>query len=454
MFLARRPFPRLKRSPFRFATAAGALLALAVVATLSTLPPKPRLLPEPRWTSGLTSIPGAYHIHTVNSDGSGSIPEVAAAAAHDGLRFVIITDHGDGTKIVPPAYVAGVLCIDAVEISTTGGHYVALGLAPAPYPLGGEPRDVVADVARLGGFGVVAHPYSLEPALRWDAWDLPFDGIEWMNADSERRERGALEIAAAVAHYPFRPAASISSLFRRPVRNLERWDALTQDRRVVGIAGSDAHARIGWNRTDRQRGTTLAALPSYQASFGAFSIHVILARPLTGNAATDARSILDAIEAGHLYTSIDGLAHPSVFTFTAESGLHHAAEGDDLVLDGPVTLRARVNGPEAALVLVRNGLAVAEALGGDATFRERAEPAIYRVEARWPTSARVTPLPWIVGNPIYVLARPRHPQPAPVRAPIVASEALLGAPPAAWRAECAPGFEPPPDRCHAWSRGR
>ena len=38
---------------------------------------------------------GAYHIHTSRSDGSGSVADVAAAARRAGLKFVILTDHGD-----------------------------------------------------------------------------------------------------------------------------------------------------------------------------------------------------------------------------------------------------------------------------------------------------------------------------------------------------------------------
>ena len=92
------------------------------------------------------------------------------------------------------------LVIDAVEISTTGGHYVALGLPRAPYRLAGEPRDVVEDVARLGGFGIVAHPDSPKDDLRWRDWTLPFDGIEWLNADSEWRNEGTLGVAACPRH--------------------------------------------------------------------------------------------------------------------------------------------------------------------------------------------------------------------------------------------------------------
>ena len=44
------------------------------------------------------------------------------------------------------------LIIDGVEISTTRGHYGAVGLTASPYPLGGEAREVAEDVERLGGF--------------------------------------------------------------------------------------------------------------------------------------------------------------------------------------------------------------------------------------------------------------------------------------------------------------
>ena len=52
-----------------------------------------------------TSVAGAYHVHTTRSDGSGTLDEIAAAAARAGLHFVILTDHGDGTRPPdPPVY--------------------------------------------------------------------------------------------------------------------------------------------------------------------------------------------------------------------------------------------------------------------------------------------------------------------------------------------------------------
>ena len=419
--------------PFPGTTAATVLTILGAFGVW-TLPPGATTLAPSSWTPRLLPVSGAYHIHTVLSDGSGTISQVAAAAARVGLSFVIITDHGDGTHILRPAYHSGVLCIDGVEVSTTGGHYVALGLAQTPYPLGGEPRDVVADVMRLGGFGIAAHPDSPKPALHWNAWDLPFDGIEWMNADSERRERTLWQLATSAMHYPIRPAETLVALFQRPIETLSRWDTLIAARRVVALAGADAHARIGWGGTEREGGVTIARLPSYEASLAAFSIHAEIARPLTGGAAQDARTILDAIEAGHVYTALDGLARPALLSFTARTGTHTANEGDDLILDGPLALHARVNDPQARLVLFRDGLVVADRTGGEMSFDAPATSATFRLEARRASPA-APEMPWIVSNPIYVRAAPRLP-PSPRQTPPAAETEVLA--PALWSTEHSP----------------
>ena len=226
-----------------------ALAGVAGLFVAFTLPPpsialQPGIRGVPPATR--TVVPGAYHVHTTRSDGTGTVDEVASAAARAGLRFVIFTDHGDGVRRPdPPLYRNGVLCLDGVEISTTEGHYAVIGMGQAPYPLGGEPRDVVEDVARLGGFGIAAHPTSPKAELQWREWEVPLDGLEWLNADSEWRDESWAELARASVHFLFRGPESLASLLDRPDAALVRWDALTQHRRVVGLAGLDAHARFG-----------------------------------------------------------------------------------------------------------------------------------------------------------------------------------------------------------------
>ncbi|HET7219711.1 MAG TPA: hypothetical protein VFJ02_16760, partial [Vicinamibacterales bacterium] len=148
----------MRRRAKTTAALVAAVFLLLVIYVAATLPPRPRA------TTGAVSdelrrrtVPGAFHVHSTRSDGTAGVDAIAAAAARAGLGFVIVTDHGDGTRAPdPPAYRHGVLVIDAVEVSTRGGHYVAVGMPAAPYPLGGDASAVVEDVRRLGGFGVAA----------------------------------------------------------------------------------------------------------------------------------------------------------------------------------------------------------------------------------------------------------------------------------------------------------
>src|SRR5262245_8991211 len=179
--------PRRLRAPAIIVVA----LSLIIVALL---PPRARRTEPPP----ATTVRGAFHIHSNRSDGSGSVDAIAAAAASAGLQFIILTDHGDGTRQPdPPAYRSGVLVIDGVELNTTGGHYAAIGMPISPYPIAGTPEDVVEDVHRLGGFGVAAHPGSARPSLSWQGWEAEIDGVEWINADSEWRDEPRIPIARA-----------------------------------------------------------------------------------------------------------------------------------------------------------------------------------------------------------------------------------------------------------------
>ncbi|MDQ3417807.1 MAG: hypothetical protein M3541_03345, partial [Acidobacteriota bacterium] len=253
------------------------------------------------------TVRGAYHVHTTTSDGSGDRAAVAAAAARAGLQFVIFTDHGDGSRPnPPPEYVQGVLCLDGVEVSTNGGHYVAIDMPAAPYPLGGDAAAVVEDVARLGGFGIAAHPHHPRPELAWSDWSAPIQGIEWINLDSEWRDEGTLRLVRLPLDYLVRPAAAIASLLDRPVATLRQWDALERSGSITALAAADAHG--AGRRNGEGRAAKLGVGPSYESSFRTLSNTVLVERPLDGTASSDARLVFDAIRQGSVYSTIDAIA--------------------------------------------------------------------------------------------------------------------------------------------------
>jgi len=393
----------LKKLLFVTAVFAAAVTVFVVL----TIPPR-RLTLKP---IGDGSVPGILHVHTSRSDGSRSPDDIAAAAARAGLKFVVFTDHGDGTRAPDaPAYRSGVLCLDGVEISTTGGHYIALDMPAAPYPLAGEPRDVVEDVRRLGGFGIAAHPDSPKIELRWREWTAPFDGIELLNPDTSWR------------------------LLVQPSGALYSWQALTARRRVVAIGGVDAHANLQW-RSDPGDARAGIPLPGYEASFRMMSVHATLEREFSGNAAADAGILMRAIRGGHLYTAVDGVASPPAFEFMASNERGTVHEGDELAVGGPVTLRVRSNASPEFTTIVHDGMHALTTVRDpqDLTVHAPDKPAVYWVEIV--STGRPHPITWLRSNPIYV----RGPEPlvreAARPASTVSRTIFDGSSIANWRAE-------------------
>jgi hypothetical protein len=376
---------------------------LGAAAWYVALPPRATTLPAA--PAGLAQpVRGVIHVHSDRSDGTGDVDEIAAAAARAGLQFVVFTDHGDATrKPDPPQYRSGVLCLDAVEISTEHGHLLAIGMPDSPYPLGGEARDVLEDVARLGGFALAAHPGSVKTELQWAAWDQPIAGLEWLNGDSEWRDESPWQVVRALFTYPARRTETLSSLLDRPAPVLQQWDQLLRTRRMVGIGGSDAHARVGLRSFGEpyDNGSSLH-VPAYEQVFRLFS-NALPGVMLTGDAAADGEAVLAALRNGHVYTVVDALGGPAAMSFVATSGDAMAAGGDVLQPQGPIALRIEVQAPpDARIDLLKDGNVTDTRTGGLLETTLSAEPAVYRAEVFLPGGPGDPPVPWIVSNPIYV----------------------------------------------------
>lgn len=390
----------------RVLLATAALVAAVAVFTLISLPPGRTVL-DASWNDG--SVPGLLHIHTNRSDGQGTPDAIAAAASRAGLKFLVFTDHGDATREPDPVtYRSGVLCLDGVEISTTGGHYVAIDLGASPYPLAGEPRDVAEDVHRLGGFGMAAHPDSPKAELRWSDWDVPFDGLELINPDTswrvhvlDRGWRSKLKLLEAIFAYPVRASETIGGLLTDSLELEERWNRLTAGRRVVGLAGVDAHARLELTGGDPRDGRYALEIPGYEASFRTLSVRIRPARPFSGDARADAAALIEAVRNGRLYTAVDAWASPPAFEFIATNGRGSARAGEVLPVGGPLSLQVRSNAPSGFLTTVWKGSqALVSKEERDFTVSEDEGAAVYRVEIRDPR--RAAGPAWIISNPIYV----------------------------------------------------
>lgn len=350
-------------------------------------------------------VRGVVHVHTRRSDGGGTLDDVAAAAARAGLQFVVVTDHGDGTRLPEePSYQHGVLVIDAVEVTTFDGHVLALGIGQAPYRLGGRGEDVVADINRLGGFAIAAHVDSPKESLTWRAWDSALTGFEWLNGDSEWRDESTLSLLPLLAQYLVRPAESVARILDRPTVTLARWDRQSATRRLVTIAAADAHARIGGSQEDEPRWWRRLSLPipGYESLFRTVSLSVTGVR-LMGDPRADAGMVMDAIRSGHTYTEVDGVAHGARLVFTATNGAVSAGPGGALPASGEVVIDAAVPGfRDGVIRLLQDGRVIQEAATSQIHLSVPGTPAVYRVEVMHRRSPGTPPIPWLVSNPIWI----------------------------------------------------
>jgi hypothetical protein len=201
------------------------------------------------------------------------------------------------------------------------------------------------------------------------------------------------------------------------VEALALWDRIARIRAVVGVAGADAHARVGLRAVgEPYDGQAVARIPGYESIFRTFSI-VLPGLRLTGMASADATATLTAIRTGRVVSVLDALASPASLEFSASNAVGRVEQGAVLAVNGPVTLRARAtNIAGARMRLLRDGHEIdAVDTATELVLEQPADTATFRVEVSLPSAPGQPPVPWLVSNPIYVGRRPALPWSEPAQ---------------------------------------
>ncbi|GAA4227959.1 hypothetical protein GCM10022254_16940 [Actinomadura meridiana] len=127
--------------------------------------PPPRDLPAP---DGLRWLAGDLHSHTVHSDGTLTVHELACLAASRGLDFLAVTDHNTVSHhpLLPAAGAhAGITLLPGQEVTTDLGHanvFGDVGWVDFRRPS----ADWAAFAAARGGLMSINHPLSGDCAWR------------------------------------------------------------------------------------------------------------------------------------------------------------------------------------------------------------------------------------------------------------------------------------------------
>lgn len=365
---------------------------------------------------------GAAHVHSTYSDGTGTVPEITAAAARAGIDFVLLTDHrsldardaGDETWHEN----GRVLVVVGTEVTTDQGHLLALDVPADFLPAPHSAQDAMQKIHVLGGYGYIALPCDLKDAWRDFSVRVPGIGIEVFNLSAIARTKLNIpSLLLALARYRgARPLSAFSYVAGRPARELKLWDGLLeeaaerQEPLPFALGSVDAHAVM-------KLGARSYPYPTYEQVFRTLRTHILTSEPLSGkpeHAQADLALVHQALRSGHAYISFDNFADPTGFLFEACRDSEHVATMGDtchhgLTHDRPLVLRARAPRSRSIIRLYRNGSLVASSRGGLLTYQVT-EPGIYRAEAylyrRRIGTVCLGAQPWIFSHPLQVLSAP------------------------------------------------
>jgi hypothetical protein len=333
------------------------------------------------------------HLHSRYSDGTGTVPEIARAAAANRVDVVLLTDHDtlEARDRGDEGWHGNVLVLVGEEVSPVGrNHLLVFGLDRHVRRRGRSAEEICRTVSERGGLGFAAHPFSRGSRRFRRARGMPFEaldsdalhGVELWSILTDTAEE--LESIPAVLRFIAAPRTVVD---HPPERNLAEWDRLCRSRRVVAIGGVDAH------QFGRRLGPFVVRMMGYRRSFALLHTHVLCEEPMSGELAHDRGQVYGALREGRCYLAVDWMAPARGFEFFAERSGEGVSMGGEATAGG-WTLRARVP-LRAELLLVRDGELVRASRGVELEHSAD-EPGAYRVEAH--RDGRT----WIISNPIYL----------------------------------------------------
>jgi hypothetical protein len=152
------------------------------------------------------------HVHTNHSYDSVIKPEeVVFYAKKRGLDGIAVTDHDKIECALKMTKKTGFLIIPGIEVSSLGGHVLALNIQEL-IPKGLSVDETVDRIHSLGGIAVACHPTSFFKGSLGEHISSKFDAVEVINASA----------------FPFNYSA-------------KRSQKIASSLKIAQVAGSDAH---------------------------------------------------------------------------------------------------------------------------------------------------------------------------------------------------------------------
>ncbi len=343
---------------------------------------------------------GALHMHSVFSDGSGKVEEIANFANEVGLDFIALTDHNTlrALKEGYEKWYGNTLLLVGCEINDkeNKNHYLAFNIDKT-FSTRISAKEYVRKIKEAGGIGFLAHPHEKRthmaehPPYPWTEWDTEdFTGIEIWNHMSEWMENLTEENKYKSFLHP------LKSIEAPPKETLKVWDELNQKRKVVGIGGVDAHAHkyniLGFVEVE---------IFPYKVLFKSIRTHIFtdekINKDLSALGIEKAKQqIYSALEKGNCFIANDYHADSKGFQFFAESGKEKYLMGDSPGFKGNMKINVKLPVEKGIIKIIRNGKLYLEKECKELEIKIKSK-GVYRVEVYLNGNA------WIYSNPIRIM---------------------------------------------------
>jgi len=342
---------------------------------------------------------GALHIHSIYSDGSGEVPDIAKFGEEVGLDYLVLTDHNT-LRALHEGYekwYGNTLLLVGCEINDkeNKNHYLALGINEA-FSTRISAKEYVKKVKEAGGIGFLAHPHEKRthmkehPPYPWIDWDIKdFNGIEIWNHMSEWMENLTEQNKYQNFVHPLR------SIDKPPAETLEVWDSLSKERPVSAIGGIDAHAHkynlLGFLEVE---------IFPYKVLFKSIRTHLLVNEEIkkgteSKDVAKAKQIIYNALAKGSSFISNDYHGDSKGFRFFAESQNKIYNMGETISDFSKVKFRVFLPAQKAEIRLIRNGKMIDSVENNESEFIIDKKGA-YRIEVYLDEKA------WIYSNHIRV----------------------------------------------------
>lgn len=344
-------------------------------------------------------LKGVFHVHSLYSDGLGSVEDITNAAENSGLDFVILTDHGvpNINCVKSTKFYNNVLLIGGSEFSLDAGHMSSAGFKLRNYKFPLEPQETIDEVNSDNGFTFTAHPF--DGRIPWTDWNIKnFTGIEILNSYSCAKKIGFLGLFSFPLEYLVNKEYSLLETLYYPEKNILKWDEFNRKGRYMGIFALDAHSKLPITKK------IVLKFPSYSTMFKIFNIYVKTTVPVSTDPKLASLQIVRSIKSGHFFNVIEALSSANGFeTYFKSDDNRKINTGDrsnayignihillpfkfrtDILIrrDGKIIKRIKKNIKNELKIRINN-------------------PGVYRSEI-FISDSSYNKLPWIITNPFFL----------------------------------------------------